>query len=710
MTTFVPEHPGGSHFILARAGRDATDDFEANEHSQRARTLLVDHFKGRLSAASSSTSTKAASATAPTVPESLQSTSRRALKVFYATQKGTARRYAEQIASEAIACGAVSSATAVDLKSYEPEDLASETAILIFVMSTYSEGQPTDSGKFFCSWLEDACTDFRVQTGFLSRLNYTVFGLGNSIYEENFNKVALTVDNWLQVGGAQRFFECGVGDENIARSDTHGTQEKDLQAWLLKGLPVLSAVASASVDSTGGAAKSGCCSENGCSCKTAVVSAEHEADVRQDLESDEVESGGPLARSEPLVDLEDMGPMMSAARPAGTRRIKKAAAAAAAAEAAVEADDEEEDSVPSASQPLREMVTDEIRQSLTKQGYKIIGSHSGVKLCRWTKAMLRGRGGCYKHTCYGIKSYSCMEMTPSLACANKCVFCWRHHSNPVGKEWKWQLDEPDFLIEQAMANHAAMIRQMKGVPGVKPERLADAATIQHCALSLVGEPIMYPHINRFIDLLHERHISTFLVTNAQFPDRIRDLKPVTQLYVSVDAATPESLKAVDRPLFKDYWERFLASLEEIGKKQTRTVYRLTLIKAWNMEEIANYASLITRGLPEFIEIKGVTFCGSSDASNLTMKNVPFHHEVQYFAQELLKYISDDYELACEHAHSCMIVIAHKKFRIDGVWYSAILFIILLISSHVPVFEFRHTWIDYEKFHQLANSGRPFTSV
>lgn len=58
------------------------------------------------------------------------------------------------------------------------------------------------------------------------------------------------------------------------------------------------------------------------------------------------------------------------------------------------------------------------------------GSHSGVKLCRWTKSMLRGRGGCYKHSFYGIESHRCMETTPSLACANKCVFCWRHHTNP----------------------------------------------------------------------------------------------------------------------------------------------------------------------------------------------------------------------------------------------------------------------------------------
>ena len=44
----------------------------------------------------------------------------------------------------------------------------------------------------------------------------------------------------------------------------------------------------------------------------------------------------------------------------------------------------------------KEMLTPQVRKSLTKQGYKIIGGHSAVKICRWTKAMLRGRGGCYK--------------------------------------------------------------------------------------------------------------------------------------------------------------------------------------------------------------------------------------------------------------------------------------------------------------------------
>ena len=35
----------------------------------------------------------------------------------------------------------------------------------------------------------------------------------------------------------------------------------------------------------------------------------------------------------------------------------------------------------------------------------------------------------------------------------------------------------------------------------------------------------------------------------------------------------------------------------------RTVYRLTLVKAWNTDELQNYADLVSRGRPDFIEIK-----------------------------------------------------------------------------------------------------------
>merc|ERR1719384_1617311 len=235
---------------------------------------------------------------------------------------------------------------------------------------------------------------------------------------------------------------------------------------------------------------------------------------------------------------------------------------------------------PNKGENAKEMITPLLRKSLTKQGYKLIGSHSGVKICRWTKSMLRGRGGCYKHTFYGIDSHRCMEATPSLACANKCVFCWRHHSNPVGTEWRWKMESAEFIFQGAVDNHRKMINEFKGVPGVLPDKLAEGMVVKHCALSLVGEPIMYPEINKFVKLLHQEKVSSFLVTNAQFPEAIRDMEPVTQLYVSVDASTKESLKKIDRPLFKDFWERFIESLKELKSKGQRTVYRLTLVKGW----------------------------------------------------------------------------------------------------------------------------------
>lgn len=252
-------------------------------------------------------------------------------------------------------------------------------------------------------------------------------------------------------------------------------------------------------------------------------------------------------------------------------------------------------------------------------------------------------------------------------------------------------DPPEYLLEQSISKHQKMIKQMRGVPGVKPERFKEAFTVKHCALSLVGEPIMYPHINEYVKLLHDKEISSFLVTNAQFPDRIKQMTPVTQLYVSIDAATKDTLKAVDRPLFSDFWERFIGSLQAMKDKRTRTVYRLTLVKSFNMEELLAYKKLVELGQPTLIEVKGVTFCGEQNASNLTMQNVPFHHEVRKFCEALCEVVGEDYGLACEHAHSCCILIAHKSLKINGQW---------------------HTWIDYPKFHELVQefyaTGKTFS--
>uniref|UniRef100_A0A8B9YHG4 Radical SAM core domain-containing protein n=1 Tax=Bos mutus grunniens TaxID=30521 RepID=A0A8B9YHG4_BOSMU len=333
--------------------------------------------------------------------------------------------------------------------------------------------------------------------------------------------------------------------------------------------------------------------------------------------------------SNPVIDVEDLGKIMD-----HVKKEKREKEQLEGETSAIRS------TVKSEASERRAMITPALREALTKQ------VHAPRERRLLTYILWH-------------ESHRCMETTPSLACANKCVFCWRHHTNPVGTEWRWKMDQPEMILKEAIENHQNMIKQFKGVPGVKEERFEEGMTVKHCALSLVGEPIMYPEINKFLKLLHECKISSFLVTNAQFPAEIRDLKPVTQLYVSVDASTKDSLKKIDRPLFRDFWQRFLDSLKALAAKQQRTVYRLTLVKAWNVDELQAYAELVSLGNPDFIEVKGVTYCGESSASSLTMANVPWHEEVVRFVCELVDLIPD-YEVACEHEHSNCLLIAHKK--------------------------------------------------
>ncbi|AJW21542.1 Tyw1p [Saccharomyces cerevisiae YJM470] len=387
----------------------------------------------------------------------------------------------------------------------------------------------------------------------------------------------------------------------------------------------------------------------------------YEYDENADSEEDEEEGNG----SDELGDVEDIGGKGSNGKFSGADEIKQMVA--------------------------KDSPT---YKNLTKQGYKVIGSHSGVKICRWTKNELRGKGSCYKKSLFNIASSRCMELTPSLACSSKCVFCWRHGTNPVSKNWRWEVDEPEYILENALKGHYSMIKQMRGVPGVIAERFAKAFEVRHCALSLVGEPILYPHINKFIQLLHQKGITSFLVCNAQHPEALRNIVKVTQLYVSIDAPTKTELKKVDRPLYKDFWERMVECLEILKTVQNhqRTVFRLTLVKGFNMGDISAYADLVQRGLPSFIEVKGATFSGSSDGNGnpLTMQNIPFYEEcvnfVKAFTTELQRR-GLHYDLAAEHAHSNCLLIADTKFKINGEW---------------------HTHIDFDKFFVLLNSSKDFT--
>ena len=213
------------------------------------------------------------------------------------------------------------------------------------------------------------------------------------------------------------------------------------------------------------------------------------------------------------------------------------------------------------------MLTPGAIKALEKQQYRVVGdhNHSAVKICGWTKNMIKGLGGCYKLKFYGIMSHQCMQMTTSISCANRCSFCWRGYKAPVAKEWKWGVDEPQQILDESLVQQKKLLNGFGGNPKAIVAAYKASNTVKHVALSLTGEPIIYPRMNELLDLFNKAGISTFLVTNAQYPDQIRDLKPVTQLYISIDAPNKELLKEIDVPLFDDYWERLNDSLDHLAR-------------------------------------------------------------------------------------------------------------------------------------------------
>ncbi|MCJ1227919.1 hypothetical protein MMC12_004578 [Toensbergia leucococca] len=547
----------------------------------------------------------------------------------------------------------------------------------LFLIPTYNIDSVMNT---FISNLQETHHDFRIDTAPLSNLvGYSVFGFGDmegwKTEEEGFCSQAREVDRWMaKLSGKRRAYPLGMGD---VKSDVTGR----LQEWRDGVTKVLIDI------STKGGLGEGVLGSGD------ALESDEEIDSDDSMPDPETEKSKPSRERKPLRvsridDLEDLGGRVPLE--------KNFSSTSATYSSSLAIDFTTSRSIPSTVQPLKEMVptTSPTYTALTKQGYTIIGSHSGVKICRWTKSALRGRGSCYKYSFYGIKSHLCMETTPSLSCSNKCVFCWRHGTNPVGTTWRWKVDPPEIIFTGAKEAHLKKIKMMRGVPGVRAERFQEAMKIRHCALSLVGEPIFYPHINDFVSLLHGDRISSFLVCNAQHPDQLEALKVVTQLYVSIDASNKESLKKVDRPLHRDFWERFLRCLDILREKRfrMRTVFRLTLVKGFNIEnEVEGYADLVQRGMPCFVEVKGVTYCGTSSSAGagLTMQNVPFYEEVVAFVEALSAALEGrglDYGIAAEHAHSCCILIGSKRFLMDGKW---------------------HTLIDYDRFFELLESGEDF---
>ncbi len=277
------------------------------------------------------------------------------------------------------------------------------------------------------------------------------------------------------------------------------------------------------------------------------------------------------------------------------------------------------------------MIPAALLKVLERQQYRIAGSHSAVKICHWTKRAIRDEGNCYKQRFYGIKSHRCLQMTPWLDCPNKCMYCWRmvEHALLKGIE----LDEPEDIIDSCVESQRKLLSGFKGFENTNMSKWREAQDPNQAAISLAGEPTLYPKISGLIEEFKRRKFTAFLVTNGQYPERLKGISEPTNIYLSLDAPDQETYKLVDRPTLPDFWRRMNDSLGLLPSFSCTKVIRLTMVKGLNMANPKGYAKLIDKASPDFIELKGYMHVGFSQR-RLKKENMPSIHEVRDFANKV----------------------------------------------------------------------------
>jgi tRNA wybutosine-synthesizing protein 1 len=307
-------------------------------------------------------------------------------------------------------------------------------------------------------------------------------------------------------------------------------------------------------------------------------------------------------------------------------------------------------------------------ERLSGAGYEFVGksAHSAVKVCLWVKNSLVGAGSCYKNKFYGIQSERCVQFSPSMrACTQKCVFCWRDNSD-YGPAWEGAVDEPSEIAKGAIMAQLHQIVGFKGNPKVPREKWERAQKPLHAAVSLSGEPTMYPRIGELIREFHSLGLTTFLVSNGTRPEVLERLEREnalpTQLYISLAAFDEISHNEILLPQEGGTWEKFLRSLDYLKNisGKTRTVMRMTVIRGISAGDgaAAGFSELITRGAPDYVEVKGYMHVGPS-INRLGREAMPNQEEINGFARKIAErtgYIYTD-----EHAPSIVTLLC----RDDG---------------------------------------------
>lgn len=227
-----------------------------------------------------------------------------------------------------------------------------------------------------------------------------------------------------------------------------------------------------------------------------------------------------------------------------------------------------------------------------------------------------------------------------------------------------KVDSPKAIIDGCIQAQRKMLTGFKGNKKTDMKKWKEAQEPRQFAISLSGEPTIYPKLAEMIIELRKRKITGFLVTNGLVPDRILELKRKkalpTQFYVSLNYPNEDIFRKITRNKARDAWKKLMKTLELVKKLKTRTVVRINLIRKLNMDDkfIPEYSKLIKKANPMFIEIKGYMSVGYA-RQRLGYDRMPLHSEIVDFSKKLAKNLKG-YKILDEKNESRVVLLGRSK--------------------------------------------------
>ncbi len=269
--------------------------------------------------------------------------------------------------------------------------------------------------------------------------------------------------------------------------------------------------------------------------------------------------------------------------------------------------------------------------------YRIVGNHSAVKVCHWCKSSISGNAPCYKEEFYGVHADRCLEMSPAITCNQRCLHCWRDTSL-FSAGWVGPVDEPKEIIQGCIDERYKLLTGFKGKEGISLETFEKVVKPDHAAISLTGEPCMYPRLHELIESFFKdfNFKTAYLVTSGTVPEMLQKIEQThlpTNLYISLEATNEEQYKKLCLPVIQNAWEKVGKSLDLMKKSKAQTILRITAMKGLNMDSPQNFVEHIERAKPDFVEVKSYMFVGKS-RQRLKEENMAIMSELEGFCSVL----------------------------------------------------------------------------